>query len=189
MPPSSVGPHEEEHSIGGTGRNGRGFGPNSWGGIQDRLFFLRQPINHCRLAARASSPANREALRGFESCPPKTVDRLGEVNQAALGGKIENPQRASHTESLAASYNERNGQGDCGCLPFIESFYGSLVELTAWRFVDVKPCRRLGNPVPHRRRSVRVGQLRLHGGWQDHFLKQNWKEIDVSDSFRSVPGS
>lgn len=44
-------------------------------------------------------------FRDSKSCPPKTVDRLSKVNQAALGGKIENPQRASHTESLAASDN------------------------------------------------------------------------------------
>jgi len=44
-------------------------------------------------------------FRDSKGCPPKTVDRLSEANQAALGGKIENPQRASHTESLAASDN------------------------------------------------------------------------------------
>jgi hypothetical protein len=40
-----------------------------------------------------------------KGCPPKAVDCLSEVDQAALGGKVENPQRASHTKSLAASDN------------------------------------------------------------------------------------
>lgn len=43
-------------------------------------------------------------FRDSKSCPPKTIDCLRKVNQAALGRKIENPQRASHTESFAASY-------------------------------------------------------------------------------------
>jgi len=116
-----------------------------------------------------------------------------------LSGKIQNAHRSSHTKSLAASHDytlaivhkhqiraERNGQCDCGRLPFIEPFHRSLAEWRGWRFLDIKPCRRIGNPVPHRRRSVRVGQLRFHGGWQDHFLEQNWKDIDASDQHQVV---
>src|ERR1035441_4950394 len=123
-------------------------------------------------------------FRDSKSCPPKTVDCLSEVNQAALRRNIENPQRAGYAESLAASHHhalaiiheqqigaERNGQGDCGRLPFVESFHGTMVELMAGLFVYFKPGRRIGDPVPYRRWSVRVRQFGLHGGWQGHFLK------------------
>jgi len=119
-----------------------------------------------------------------KSCPPKTVDCLSEVNQSALCRNIENPQSAGNTEPLAASHYhalavvhqqkvgaERSGQGDCGCLPFIESCPRLKVELTARRFVYVKPSRGMSDPVPHSRGSVRVRQFGFDGGWQDHVLK------------------
>ena len=103
-----------------------------------------------------------KSFRDSKSRPPKDVDRLSKVNQAALGGKIENPKRASYTESLVASHDhalsiiheqqigiEQDGQGNGGCLPFIEPLPGRLLGLSAWRFVDVKPSRRIGNPLPH----------------------------------------
>ena len=126
----------------------------------------------------------KKLSRDSKICPPKTVGRLSEVDEATLGGKIQNAHCSSYTKSLAASHAyalpivhehqiraERNGQRDSGRFPFIEPFYGCFAKWTGWRFLDIKPCRRMGNPVPHRRRSVRVGQLRFHGGWQDHFLE------------------
>jgi hypothetical protein len=123
-------------------------------------------------------------FRHSETCPPKTADCLGEVNQAALRRDIENPQRAGYKESHAASHNhtfaivhqqqigaERNGQGYCGGLPFIESFHGTMIESTVGGFVHLKPGWRISDPVPYQRRSVRVAQFGLHGGRQDHLLE------------------
>jgi hypothetical protein len=50
-------------------------------------------------------------------------------------------------------------------------FQQRLLEWTDWRLVNVNPDRRIGNPFPHRRWSIRVTQLRLHGGWKDHLLE------------------
>ena len=109
-------------------------------------------------------------FRDSKSCPPKTVDRLSKVNQAAPGGKIENPQRASHTESLAASYNyalpiiheqqigvERNGQGDCGCLPNVRVLpqKPGRIDGLAFRGRQAKPEDRQSSSAP---KAERPGQ-------------------------------
>jgi len=145
---------------------------------------------HQRIEKRARDSKRRS---------PKAFDRLRKVDQAALGCQVENPKRASYTESLGASYNyalpivheqqiglEQDGQGDRGRLAFIESLEGRLAGSTAWRFVDEKPHRRISNPIPYGRRSAQVSQLRSNGGWQDNFIKQDRQEIDLTDQYQVI---
>ena len=119
-----------------------------------------------RVTMMLGTPYSRRILQDGKPLPP---DQARE-------------ERQKYERALA----QRKCQSDCSRLTFIESTHAGRSELSVWRFVDVEPDQRSGDPFAHGVLSVGVGQLRLHGRWQDHSFKQSRKQIDATDEHKVV---